>query len=368
MVFPESNIDWAWSLDEVNHRLVQSRRSLVEELLEAFALAETDVSNGRLDTTTNPLPTIATSAWNATGLGRHASKFGSELFSRLPVIRKPIEPSSLRWTIGTLPLPPASEIQTMLRRPKSPDGVPLYALEEINAAIGHTLHFIRVLCFYLGIKLPFEVHWPRRKPGVGTPYLKAGSGPSNGNWARYVLLVLLRTSLIIRRWIGPCALYLKADLANTPTISTGAMDSFSIAYSMLAYNVCYLAYTQTISIPLTQSGNILANLWTVCFNDKTIGRFSHQTSSAAADAEKEPATWPPVTASGTGISHPVHHGRLLAAPTPAPSEFPLDFDAVVEYIVGRKVEPPPESSALGLMVEEESGEGWAVVEFEGDGM
>ncbi|KIM22011.1 hypothetical protein M408DRAFT_333130 [Serendipita vermifera MAFF 305830] len=242
----------------------------------------------------------------------------------------------------------------MLRRPTSPDGVPSYALEEINAAIGHTLHFIRVLCFYLGIKLPFEVHWSRRRPGVGIPYLKAASGPSNGNWAK---------------WIMPCALYLRPELANVSIIPPGSTDNFAIAYSMLAYNVCYLAYTQTISIPFSQSGNVLANLWTVCFNDKTIGRFSHQTSSSSADAEKEPAIWPPVTASGVGVSHPVHHGRLLAAPTPAASEFPLDFDAVIESIVGRKVEPPSESLTQGgMIVEEEGGEGWAVVDFEGDGM
>ena len=170
------------------------------------------------------------------------------------------------------------------------------------------------------------------------------------------------------RWIMPYPLYLRSDLANTP-IPPGLTDNFSIAYSMLAYNVCYLAYTQTISIPLAQSGNILANLWRVCSEDKTVGRFSHQTSSSSTETDKEPAIWPPVTGSGVGVSHPVHHGRLLAAPTPAPSGFPLDFDAVVEYIVGRKVEPPSESLTLGgLVVEEESGEGWAVVDFEGDGM
>ena len=167
---------------------MQSRRSLVEELLEAFALAETDVSAGRLGPVVTPPPNIALNAWNASGLGRHASKFGSELFSRLPAVRKPVEPSSLKWTIGTLALPSPLEIQTMLLKPASSDGVPLYALEEINAAIGHTLHFLSMLCFYLGVKLPFEVHWSRRKPGVGIPFLKAGPGPSNGNWARYVSL------------------------------------------------------------------------------------------------------------------------------------------------------------------------------------
>jgi hypothetical protein len=167
----------------------------------------------------------------------------------------------------------------------------------------------------------------------------------------------------------PCALYLKPELAGSSSITAASIDGFSIAYSMLAYNVCYLAYTQTISIPQSQAGNILANLWTLCSDDKTIGRFSHQTSSSSAEVDKEPAIWPPVTASGVGVSHPVHHGRLLAAPTPAVSEFPLDFDAVVEHIVGKKVEPPSESLMQGgLVVEDEGGDGWAVVDFEGDGM
>jgi len=167
----------------------------------------------------------------------------------------------------------------------------------------------------------------------------------------------------------PCSLYLKPELAGASSIVPASIDGFSIAYSMLAYNVCYLAYTQSISIPLSQSGNILANLWTLCSNDKAIGKFSHQTSSPSAEVDKEPATWPPVTASGVGVSHPVHHGRLLAAPTPAPSEFPLDFGVVVEHIVGRKLEPPSEPiDQGGLVVEDEGGEGWAVIDIEGDGM
>ena len=33
---------------------------------------------------------------------------------------------------------------------------------------------------------------------------------------------------------------------------------------MLLYNVCYLAYTQGIEIPLSQAGDVLSNLWSVC--------------------------------------------------------------------------------------------------------
>jgi hypothetical protein len=33
---------------------------------------------------------------------------------------------------------------------------------------------------------------------------------------------------------------------------------------MLLYNVCYLAYTQAIEIPLSQASDVLSNLWSVC--------------------------------------------------------------------------------------------------------
>jgi hypothetical protein len=33
---------------------------------------------------------------------------------------------------------------------------------------------------------------------------------------------------------------------------------------MLLYNVCYLAYTQAVEIPLSQAGDALSNLWAVC--------------------------------------------------------------------------------------------------------
>lgn len=33
---------------------------------------------------------------------------------------------------------------------------------------------------------------------------------------------------------------------------------------MLLYDVSYLAYTQTVDVPLSQAGDILSNLWMVC--------------------------------------------------------------------------------------------------------
>lgn len=43
---------------------------------------------------------------------------------------------------------------------------------------------------------------------------------------------------------------------------------------MLLYNVCYLAYTQAVEIPLSQAGDVLSNLWSVCCSTE-LGRSVH---------------------------------------------------------------------------------------------
>lgn len=41
-------------------------------------------------------------------------------------------------------------------------------------------------------------------------------------------------------------------------------SSFTTALAMLLYNVCYLAHTQAVEVPLAQAGEVLGNLWAVC--------------------------------------------------------------------------------------------------------
>jgi len=41
-------------------------------------------------------------------------------------------------------------------------------------------------------------------------------------------------------------------------------SSFTTALSMLLYDVSYLAYTQSVEVPLSQAGDVLSNLWMVC--------------------------------------------------------------------------------------------------------
>ena len=47
--------------------------------------------------------------------------------------------------------------------------------------------------------------------------------------------------------------------------------SFTTAYAMLLYDVCYLAHTQAVEVPLSQAGDVLSNLWLVCCSSE-LGR------------------------------------------------------------------------------------------------
>lgn len=60
-----------------------------------------------------------------------------------------------------------------------------YPPDHINAVITHTVHFLSLLTFYLGIKLPFEISWSGKKLGVGQPFIGAIKGGESGGWAKY---------------------------------------------------------------------------------------------------------------------------------------------------------------------------------------
>jgi len=103
------------------------------------------------------------------------------------------------WMIGGLVLPvPGDMTRTYfipsLRLYVSYLNLLGYPPEHINAAITHTLHFISLLTFYLGIKLPFDVTWSEEAVGVGTPFIVAGKGPDTGSWARLVSRILKYSS------------------------------------------------------------------------------------------------------------------------------------------------------------------------------
>ncbi|KAG2022263.1 hypothetical protein CC2G_000033 [Coprinopsis cinerea AmutBmut pab1-1] len=84
------------------------------------------------------------------------------------------------WTIGPgLVLPVPGDIRR-------------YPPDHINAVLTLTLHFVNLLSFYLGVKLPFEVVWSGGKVGLGVPWIGAikggpvsGEGGGSASWARW---------------------------------------------------------------------------------------------------------------------------------------------------------------------------------------
>ncbi|CAL1708406.1 unnamed protein product [Somion occarium] len=238
-----------------------------------------------------------------------------------------------------------------------------YPPDHINAVLTHTIHFLSLLAFYLGIKLPFEVVWSRSgvSPGshssnssssgdsnarggvygllgVGTPWIGAIRGGEGGGWARWSTKHPLHVSASSRpasttpatsptsptspsqahsstsKPTPPTSLtsspidlsdstYL-ASAMSTPSSTSASGTSFTTALSMLLYDVCYLAFCEGVDIPLAQAGEVLGNLWGVCCSPE-LGRKSHATHPHI------PYPTPP--------SFPLDFAQLLQATTSNPS-------------------------------------------------
>ncbi|KAG5722105.1 hypothetical protein E4T56_gene19985 [Termitomyces sp. T112] len=245
------------------------------------------------------------------------------------------------WTIGDLILPVPGDIRR-------------YPPDHINAVITHTIHFLSLLTFYLGVKLPFEISWSGDKLGVGSPSIGAGRGSELGGWAKWHS----RHPLHLSSAPSPSVPKDKdkareSDKEKEIPATHAVMDSyveqdqpqssFTTALAMLLYNVCYLAYTQNVDVPLAQAGDVLSNLWSVCCSPD-LGKKSHETL---------PKLLPP-TPPGFNLDF----AQLLQATTahPASRMRPRPLKTQMRK-VSRKEEP--------RIVEEE--DGWDLVEGGNDG-
>ena len=88
----------------------------------------------------------------------------------------------------------------------------------------------------------------------------------------------LESSILHSRMMSASAMPVIVD-RQTPFSEPGSSgdlsnESFTTAFAMLLYNVCYLAYTQSVDIPLSQAGDVLSNLWAVCCSND-LGRSVH---------------------------------------------------------------------------------------------
>lgn len=199
---------------------------------------------------------------------------------------------------------------------------PGYPPDHINAVITHTIHFVGLLTFYLGIKLPFEVNWSGNKLGVGQPWIGAIRGSESGGWAKYVCIgASYRVTNLRCRWYRKHPLHLTSSTqqaaestTSRPTVQVTSESyieldqepqaSFTTAFAMLLYNVSYLAFTQNVDVPLNQAGDILNNLWSVCCSSD-LGKRSHE-------------------------AHPY-------LPPPTPSSFALDFSQLLQATTANPV-------------------------------
>ncbi|KAG2134452.1 UV radiation resistance protein and autophagy-related subunit 14-domain-containing protein [Suillus clintonianus] len=240
------------------------------------------------------------------------------------------------WTIGGLVLPVPGDVRR-------------YPPDHINAVITYTIHFLGLLTFYLGIKLPFEISWSCRRLGVGMPWIGAGRGSES--WAK---------------WTAKHPLHLTSNPPSTPsspssspsrTPLTSLADSeapeqgpahsqnqsFTTGLAMLLYNVCYLAHTQGVDIPLSQAGDALSNLWAVCCSGE-LGRRSHSTV---------PLLLPPTPASFT-----LDFAQVLQATAASPAR-------AARIRPGRSAQEPGIGRTRSERIVEEE-DGWDVVELGGE--
>ncbi|KAI0634679.1 UV radiation resistance protein and autophagy-related subunit 14-domain-containing protein [Trametes polyzona] len=253
------------------------------------------------------------------------------------------------WTIGGLVLPVPGDIRR-------------YPPDHINAVLTHTIHFLTLLAFYLGIKLPFEIVWSRSTTpptgptkgsgllGVGIPWIGAIRGGESGGWARWSTKQPLhvssapppasssnssssssssrpsshRTSTTPSTPSSPpptthtrtasfstslsdstlADSQLTTSPAPAPSAASSPGSAFTTALAMLLYDVAYLAHTQAVDVPLAHAGDALGVLWAVCCSPE-LGRRSH----AAAPAGVAPA---------------------LRLPPPTPPAFALDFSQLLQ--------------------------------------
>ncbi|KAJ3879028.1 UV radiation resistance protein and autophagy-related subunit 14-domain-containing protein [Lentinula edodes] len=243
------------------------------------------------------------------------------------------------WIISNLILPVPGD----MRR---------YPPDHLNAVMTSTIHFVNLLAFYLGVKLPFHVTWTKGKLGVGVPHIGAvkGIGGDAGGWARWHQKHPLHvsasssasppaptssspfTSIALPESTSSSSSDTGSPSASTadsmvfdsqsgidPAIMQNQLitSSFTTGIAMLLYNVAYLAYTQHgVNIPLNQvaSGELLGNLWGICFGFSNgsgiLGRYSHETASSLIP---NPCTFP-----------------LNRLPPPTPPSFTLEFGQLLQ--------------------------------------
>jgi len=199
--------DIYWGSRTVTKWHFNIERDRLQALRETLASRRRNLSAAKLQTPVNVHPTAlptpreaeALSALSAT-ISRARAGLVQELIEVFNVVevggRPPIGGKAGikgEWTIGDLILPVPGDMRRASAFPVHRFGsighvFQGYPPDHINAVLTHTVHFLSLLTFYLGIKLPFEVIWSGGKLGIGQPWIGAIRGTETGGWARFVFL------------------------------------------------------------------------------------------------------------------------------------------------------------------------------------
>jgi len=142
------------------------------------------------------------------------------------------------WTIGDLVLPVPGDIRrqffqfSYINAGRPHITLTGYPPDHINAVITHTIHFLGLLTFYLGVKLPFDITWTGGKLGVGQPWIRSIKGMESGSWAKYVAQSSVSVQFIyaLFRWTSKQCLHVSTS-APSATVKTVASPTFSQSMS-----------------------------------------------------------------------------------------------------------------------------------------
>ncbi|KAF8958889.1 UV radiation resistance protein and autophagy-related subunit 14-domain-containing protein [Flammula alnicola] len=214
------------------------------------AKVQTSSASAIHSATSSPSPPPPREAENLFNLSSIIARACSGLVQELVEVFNVVETKG-EWTIGDLILPVPGD----MRR---------FPPDHINAVLTRTIPFLSLLTFYLGIKLPFELD-------VGHSWIGVTKGTETGGWARRISHTQSSPSSTTTTHHPSVSASTKLHdstlVASVPAADqapSSLQSSLTTVLSMLLYNVSYLAYTQSIDVPLSQAGDVLSNLWLLC--------------------------------------------------------------------------------------------------------
>ncbi|KAF8323914.1 hypothetical protein DL93DRAFT_53718 [Clavulina sp. PMI_390] len=285
------------ALQLAHDNLAHNRRVLIRELVQVFDIRESipprppNRSSGLLSPVNAAfgVGSVFETLSRRTGLMAATSAYPP---SYLPVSHAPSSNSNPSSQSPS----PVSYAITSLAFPANPAELANLPLEHVQAVIASFLHFIRLLTFYLNVKLPFQIVWDSGLAyGVGRPWIYAVQGDEDGGWAKYPAPQPLFPPPLPPSSQAPDSepfepypipLTVSAIVGDQPqelmTSNTRLLPSFTTALAMLQYNVAYLLFSQRIprpyTLPLSSASppDALRSLLSLCFSpSEDVGLFSH---------------------------------------------------------------------------------------------